>query len=196
MDPTVLIVTAKSVQSISGFISSQGLREALSSVVGDVHLNAAKLALETATTAVRPTDRINSVITHLEAAHVAYASVHSQAHNMLRGLDRQQMSNAVEKDVWVCSLLALCYASLGESQAVKMSLLFADKAFENRQLMMQDESGIRFYIKASVNIASLLNTRTWTEGRLQLMSKAQYDKFKAELNSSINRQKLILPTSD
>ena len=54
--------------AVTEFISGDGLKEAVSTIVGDIHMDAAKFALETTRDFLNPKDRINSVITHLEVA--------------------------------------------------------------------------------------------------------------------------------
>jgi hypothetical protein len=86
MDPALLITAAKSAKSILAFTAGDSFREAVCTIVGDIHVDAARLALETAKIAVFPRERLNSVITHLEAAHAAYARIHNQVGEFLKVL--------------------------------------------------------------------------------------------------------------
>jgi hypothetical protein len=137
MDPASLIEIAKSSKAILRFIDGGGLKNAISVIVGDIHMDSAKLALETSIIANNKRDRINSVITHLEDAHIAYSSVTKDVYanaGFMRNV--KAVSNFTEvlklcnKDTYVCCLLAMCYASIGESKAAISSLALAEPYLE------------------------------------------------------------------
>lgn len=134
------MLAVKSYQSVINFVSGIGLHDALSVIVGDIHLDAAKMALETSEISKNPKDRINSAITHLEAAHIAYSKVHGELDNFLdlksflkKTVDTQYVLNAISKDAWVCSLLSICYLYLEEYKAARKALSLGEKAFLNAQ---------------------------------------------------------------
>ena len=128
----IVINAAKSTQQILNFVSGNSLKQAICKVTGDIHIDAAKLALESSRVAINQKDRINSAITHLETAHISFQKVHYRASNFFAGaLDYQSIFNAVYKDVWVCSILSLCYASLNEKCLVEKYLDLGTRAWRD-----------------------------------------------------------------
>jgi hypothetical protein len=187
MDPASLVKVAEDAKKIFDFVYGNDLKEAVSTIVGDIHVDAAMLALETAKIAVNPRDRINSVITHLEAAHVAYARNHdvqSFGSFFRQGLDYAQIEKARQRDVWVCCVMALCYASLGERQAVASSLTLAEKAFgiEGEATLIR---GVGYLFQGLVLLPiSMCNPRNWDQN-VFLMSKKEFKEFKASLERTM-----------
>lgn len=114
MDPT-LVTAAKSAQSIQSFVSSQVMLNTMSLLIGDVSMEAAKGAIAQSLISSSPQDRINSAITHLETAHEAYTKVHSKGSWITRQvrmrLDWGGVLLALDYDLFVCSLIALCHAA-------------------------------------------------------------------------------------
>jgi hypothetical protein len=148
MDPATLIAVAKDTKAIANFVFGDGLNDTISMIVGDIHLEAAKLALKTATISKNKRDRINSAITHLEAAHIAYSKNLYEYNNpdeSLYGAFKKDfglrsvnivfnISNIMltdQKNVWVCCLIALCYASLDEPEAAMNILSVAERESNN-----------------------------------------------------------------
>jgi hypothetical protein len=153
--------------------------------VGDIHVDAAKLALETANISVRPHDRLNSVITHLEAAHAAYASIHNQTgfiREVKDGFDHGSIWNACNRDIWVCAVMALCYASLGERRAMLKSLALAEKAFENREFKSNIPDHAQVLL-LPIAVLGVLNPRNWNNDN-QLISKEQFAKFRTAIQDA------------
>jgi len=81
MGAATILTISKQLAAISEFVCGDGLSEAINTIVGDIHLNAAKLSLEFYQVSISPDFRINSAITHLEAAHIAYSNIHSKTPN-------------------------------------------------------------------------------------------------------------------
>jgi hypothetical protein len=144
MDPATLIAVAKDTKAIANFVFGDGLKDTISMLVGDIHLEAAKLALETAIISKNKRDRINSVITHLEAAHSAYSnslSEYNRTDESLSGRIKKTLGVrrvkigynfstiwlTQQKNMWVCCMMALCYTSLGEPQAAINIISLAEK---------------------------------------------------------------------
>lgn len=125
-----LIAAAKNATALAQFISDGGLEAAIATVVGDIHTDAAKLALSMSSTSNSPSDRVRSAITHLEAAHVAYRTIVESAMNSWLGPYPRVMkvAAAANKNAWVCSLMAVCYAHLGDAPAVARSIEMAREA--------------------------------------------------------------------
>jgi hypothetical protein len=181
MDAIGLIAVAKHSKSIVGFVCGKGLREAVSMIVGDVHLSAAKLALQTSGISASPRDRINSAITHLEAAHCAFEAVHSRVSGLKdKSTNWQQIRNAVAKDAWICCLMALCYAYLEDSEAVKGSLHLAEAAFSNGKLE-KEISNAGALIGIPLALIGLLNPRNWDFHGESLINEPQFREFRAAL---------------
>lgn len=130
MTPDTLIAFAKCTQNIADFVSSPDLNEVISTIIGDVHVDAARLALDTAKITSNPRERLNSVITHLEAAHSAYARIYINATFIQLSYNHVELDCIVSRDAWVCCVMALCYARLGEFQAAGNSLRLAKAAFK------------------------------------------------------------------
>jgi hypothetical protein len=191
MEPLSLITFARSAKTISDFAFGPGIKDAVSAIVGDVHVNAAKLALETAGHAVDRNARVNSVITHLEAAHTAYANIYNQAGFIKENTDWQACRNARFKDVWVCCVMALCYAAQGEHWAVMNSLTLAERAFENKDpdcpegVFAAAGAAGKALIELPIVFLSLLNLRNWNE-QDELMTKEQFAQFRTALQCHVN----------
>jgi predicted SprT family Zn-dependent metalloprotease len=189
MDAATLITVARNSKTIAAFVSGGGLDDAVSMIVGDVHLNAAKLALNASQISTDPVGRINSVITHLEAAHCAYEAVHFKADRFLKkATDWQQIRNSVAKDAWVCCLMALCYAYLEDYQAVESCLCLAERAFTNGKRESNLSEGAALWGIPMVFIG-LLNIRNWKQTDQNFFGEKQFMVFRSELNRAIARTK-------
>jgi hypothetical protein len=182
MDAVTLITVAKSTKTIAAFVSGGGLSDAISMVVGDVHFNAAKLAIKTSEVSANPEGRVNSAITHLEASHSAYAAVHRKADGLLKkSADWQQIRNSVTKDAWVCCLMALCYAYLEDYQAVESSLSLAEGAFADgkKESEISDRAAL---VGIPLALISLLNIRNWQIMPVEkMLTERQFLLFRSEL---------------
>lgn len=187
MDSVTLIMAANNIQEIIAFVSGNGLKEAICTIIGDIHLEAALLALETSLILDKPNDRINSVITHLEAAHVAFLHIHDKADNFVdKYFDYQIIRNAVAKDAWVCCIMALCYASLNEKRAVEKCLLLGDRAFENGLNEKKISSIPESFVAFPIALISLLNLRNWGDLQDKLMTVEMYRDFKFNIRAAVN----------
>jgi hypothetical protein len=188
MMPIDLITVVKIAKSSSDLINSAGLKDAISTIVGDIHVDAAKLALNTAR---EPRDRLNSVITHLETAHIAYSKIHGQWEDE-KWLGWKPVVSACHKDVLVCCVMAICYSSLGERQAVIDFLSRAETAFAHKEAILKSDFEIRFplfplgfYAVAGL-IANVgyLNPRNWAKLR-EPMNRQDFTRFKATLEQTM-----------
>lgn len=131
MDSNLLVHAASSVPSIREFVLGDGLREAVAAVVGDVHMHAAKVALEASKLSADPVARVNSAITHLEAAHSAFSQVHRDWTSFAsRTFKAHSLEKAAIKDRWACCLMALCYVARNDKLMALDSLAKAKKADE------------------------------------------------------------------
>jgi|GEM_PF-3014803 len=186
MEPTTLIMAANNIQEIIAFVSGTGLKESISTIVGDIHLEAALLALETSLVLNKPSDRINSVITHLEAAHIAFSHIHDKVDNLVdRNFDYQTIRNAVAKDAWVCCIMALCYASLNEKRALEKCLLLGDRAFENGLKEKNIPSTPEIFVAFPIALVGLLNLKNWAL-QDELITAEMYQNFKSKIREAIN----------
>jgi hypothetical protein len=143
MGTFLLIKTAKDLKSITEFVFGAGIKGALSEIVGDVHVDAARNVLSDIEDAASKRDRINSVITHLEAAHAAYAKslrdytkVGSNKSitlavalfsDMSASFNDKAIDDIYDKDCFVCCMMAVCLASIGENVAAIKCLSMPDK---------------------------------------------------------------------
>ncbi len=186
MDAATLITIAKNTKSIANFVCGDGLREAISTIVGDIHLDAAKLAIKTSRISENPRDRINSAITHLEAAHCAYERDHSNTGFLRENTDHMQCKRTKRKDAWVCCLMAMCYAYLNDYRAVRNSLDLAERAI----IKLDEEPGSLECLAAIpfLMFSNYLNPRNWdySDGSPMDTSYTFYE-FKAALEDSISR---------
>jgi len=138
MNHTFLLNTLKSAATISKFVTGSGLREAISDIVGDIHLEAAKLALETSKVSLKPEDRINSAITHLEAAHASYIKALEKFVASKYRMHRDQtMDDLACKNAWVCCLIFLCYLYLEDRMAAKVWLARGREGFRLHHLAVE-----------------------------------------------------------
>jgi hypothetical protein len=185
VDLASLITVAKNMKAISDFIYGKGLNQAVSDIVGDIHINAAKLALETARIAVNQKDRINSVITHLEAAHIAYSKNLKQYQGKYAklGYDSLSIVETYHKNVLVCCLMALCYASLGESRAARNSVTRAESYLALFDRLPETIEG--HWRAAGFIISIFLNPRNYT--RLSVINDDMGARNLAEFKATLER---------
>jgi hypothetical protein len=163
MDPTTLITAAKELKSIYDFVYGRGLVDAVSELSGDLDMSAAKVALENIGNAKDKKSRINSVITHLEGAHSAYLHSLSQYDGMYKlkvGWNVETILTLLQKNMYTCCLMALCYASIGESKPASDWVERAGKPY--LELFSGFDQGISGRLKLQVfNAGLLLNPFYW-----------------------------------
>lgn len=185
--PPDLVTIAKTVSAISSFVSGAGLKTAISSIIGDTALDAARTALDTAVIAADSRAAINSAITHLETAHAAYSRIWKSAG--ISGFVKSRISmkacnDAAQKDVWVCSLIAICYTWLGEPRVSRKFLKLAQEAFDDNI-----PDSFFDYFDLGANIAgvpiSLLNPRNLFPTKI-LMKKSKFIEFREALERTGN----------
>lgn len=156
-----LVDISKKASKISEFVLGNGLKDSIASVTGDIHLDAAKLALESSKFSVAPEDRIKSVITHLEASHIAYSRIHKNVNNFIaRNHHPFKFYVAVAKDAWICCLMAICYKYLADEPMVIYSISLAKKAFENHP-GNYDESVAIALAGGPLGYLSMFDPSTW-----------------------------------
>lgn len=130
MSENLLLLSTKNYTALKSFVEGENLKIAVSGIVGDIHLEAAKYALETAEVSVSPRDRVKSAITHLEAAHIAFKQIHDQHKNPLTYLPRiNSIECAALKDAFVLCIMACCYTYLKDLAPSAKVLNLAEKAF-------------------------------------------------------------------
>jgi hypothetical protein len=126
-----LVGAMKTVRSLSQFMGGGGLAEAVATIVGDVHMDAAKLALSMSSTSNSPEDRIKSAISHFEVAQVAYDRVQAKSETLLgSAFNILDIILAGYKSVWVNCLMAMCYYHLGDKQAALRVIGMAESALD------------------------------------------------------------------
>jgi hypothetical protein len=163
MDPVTLIKVASTTTKLFDLVNGKELKDAISTIVGDIHVNAAKFALETTITAVNAKDRLNSAITHLETAHFAYTKIHSNKISVRKAyFDWELVNDACYKDAWACSVMALCYASLNERHAVTHSCNLAREAVL-KQPRRAERPSLNRLLPPGVYVFGYLNPKNWTK---------------------------------
>lgn len=106
-----LINVVKTYSSLCSFVEDGQLAIALNAI-GGVHLKAARYVLDEIHYTSNSREAVNRVLTHLEAAHIAFRdlwesdSLTGQYHRLIDSL----------KDTRVCCLIAVCYKFLGNEQ--------------------------------------------------------------------------------
>jgi hypothetical protein len=92
--------------------------ERILATLGGNELRAAIMALQSAASSGYPHREVESAIGHLRSAFMAYRNIWSS-----RGfVTIADQVDAIEKDIWTCSLIALCYAYLNERALMMMYL--------------------------------------------------------------------------
>lgn len=126
-----LFKAATSLQNLLKFVRGDFLVNSIAEITGDIHTEAAKVALSTPSRCTD--DRIRSAITHLEASHVAYKMIHGKS-NSFRSqlLDFYHLNTITDKDAYVCCLCALCYAYFDDKRASIQYLNFAHDAHSSQ----------------------------------------------------------------
>ena len=135
-----------------------------------------------------PRDRINSVITHLEAAHIAYARVHGNLGYIQKRAGWMAIENSVSKDVWVCCLMALCYAWLGDPKMAAHSLNLANRAFINQKtaISLYASNAAERLASAALLTMSVFNIMSYNPK--ELIAEEDFKQFRRSLNESSNQQ--------
>jgi hypothetical protein len=179
MDPADLIKAAKDVKSIYEFVNRRSLVDAVSELSGDLHMSAAKIAVETINIVDDKYSRIQAVITHLESAHGSYLHSISQYGGMYRfnaGWHIETFLTLIQKNMYTCCLMALCYASISESKASLNCLDRAGKPY----LEMFPGEGISGILKLQIfNAGLLLNPfywKPWKSNQKRLLDDAEFFK--------------------
>ena len=136
-----------SFQKLKAFVDDGGLLTAVTAI-GDVELEAAKLALERAQSARRKRELVRSAATHLESAHTAFRRTYAvtKEERNPKWLLRADIGEdlAAAKDLWTLVLLAMCDLALGEKANMEEVLEKCETAYagyfgswESYQLMRQ-----------------------------------------------------------
>ena len=193
MDALLLVETAKKMNSIVKFVYGPGLKDMISQTVGDIHFDAAHIALETASISRNPNDRINSAITHLEAAHAAYRKILSSLNNDIGFLTSpfrwKQEIEAKRMNVAACSLLAMCYAGQGDKEAALDALKRGDDTFKLPELSKISSVMLTLFGQL-IAIAGAMDPTLWIWMRKDMpkigMSEEQYNEFKSTLQRTLH----------
>jgi hypothetical protein len=129
MDFVILKNAVQNYMTVVGFVDNGELDTILSSI-GDVHFEAAKEALAKMGTARNKKAPVQSAITHLEAAHIAYRKLHDG-----EGADFRAASYAlgVNMDMYTLCLMATCYMYLQELELAKECVAKARDVFKGFQ---------------------------------------------------------------
>jgi hypothetical protein len=160
-----LISAAQNSSAVAGFIFGGGLETAVATVMGDIHADAAKLALTMSSNSNSPADRVKSAITHLEAALAAYRKVYARGDSsMPTAVYRMWESfDAKLKAAWAGALMAMCYAYLRDPVAVAKSIELARQAITGNRKEGEEGTASAWKHFAFVGLAGamLLNPGTY-----------------------------------
>lgn len=152
MSEKLVLCASKSYEALKKFVEGGDLKIAVSEIIGDIHMESAKLSLEMSGVSRVPTDRIKSAITHLEAAHVSYRKIWKNENPVTVGFNMGECQYASVKDVFVSSLMACCYTYLGDYAPAQKSLDFASEAYAGRYL----DFNLTNFLGLSVGFATAL----------------------------------------
>lgn len=100
------------------------------SSIGDVHSNAAMLALRNIDFANDPNRELTLAVGHLQAAHIAFSSWYMKLNSLQRGYHYSAFHLASQKDRLVCVMAAMTYALLGEHTLMKQNMQRANNALD------------------------------------------------------------------
>jgi hypothetical protein len=117
LDFLVLKSAVSNYSQLIKFVDGKSLIQ-IFSAIGDTHYQAAQNALYKRENAKDKKAPVNSAISHLEAAHVAYREIYS-GDRYFRAISWRL---AGYKDVWTLSLMATCYMYLHELDLAKDSV--------------------------------------------------------------------------
>ena len=190
MDFSLLITAAKSVADLRDFVGGSGIQDILSAI-GDTELSAARRALsERASSGAAYRSQVWLAVGHLQSAHEAFRASHNRplAASILRSATRLgSWMITVRKDLWVCCLLALCYAYLGEKESARRAL--ADAKFAAGQ-MENPPAGILIGMPLWVVLAAFTDTRAafgQEDRRLRIRPRA-LEGFFGDLDELLTRR--------
>ena len=145
MGAAELVAATKTTTALVKFIKGQGLMNAMSSIVGDIHIDAAKFALTQSTISRRPQHGIESAINHLQTAHIAYKKVHDKYWTFKgRNVDWAPLHQAMANDIWVCCLMALCYTFNRDYAPARTSLSLAEEVYSRIDYLYEDKGSSTF----------------------------------------------------
>lgn len=118
--------------TLLAFLTGDGLRRVLIEM-GDIHSDAASLAMRTSKDSEFPEDRIRSAITHLEVAHVTYNRIMKSSY-LRKVADYANFEIATHKNYWAVMTLAVCHKYLNDIPSMEQSIRLANdtQGFQNR----------------------------------------------------------------
>lgn len=124
-----LVSLAGQATTVHSVVFSDSLGVALSAI-GDVHTEAAEKVLRQDRSQSNGREILNRVMAHLETAHIAYRRKWEGAWR--KALRPVVYGRIIERDVYVCCLLATCHKALGDSDVVVRGYLEdAKRAFRH-----------------------------------------------------------------
>lgn len=138
--PFATIVSAvQSYNSVCKFVTGGELLEAVSTI-GDIELEAARLALDGSRMARNPEAQVWSAINHLQTALIAYRKGHKNlSTGFKKNLSYSSTTVVLRKLRWVSCLMAVCYLYVGEIELAKDAVKAAREA---KRLLMENGGGI------------------------------------------------------
>jgi hypothetical protein len=189
---SILIASAGSLNKVKKFVQTGELQRTLSAL-GEVELEAAKLALSSANIAQDPTREVHAAVTHLQSAHVAFKNKYCSK-EFITLPDEHKAANV---DVWICCLMAMCYRYLNEEKLVQKCL---------------DEAGAAIrviYPGVFGRVGRMFTWKGWKQGAAVYIrpfhhfkaifasevDKGEFENFRSTITKSITPGPLTIATS-
>lgn len=184
IDTFSLLSALKSTNALISFLFSDDFSKTIALCVGDIHLEAANFSYEMSNTTGDKKERIKSIITHLEVAHVSYLRIHKKYNNIgYRTYDSAIFVESVHNDVLVCCLMAICYIYLEEKNSARKCISLADNAFNNKlEAFNYQGNAFTKILDACLMPFGLINPETWKSGGAMLMEN-EYEEVKKSIES-------------
>ena len=128
----VILTAAKSAQSALNFITGSEIISTIDAI-GGVEAAAAKLAFQGFPTARDRRNHLYLAIGHLQSAHEAFRRGWTKYDNALgkAAMDFVRI-DFMDKDIITCSMMAICYAILGDKTKVEETMVLIDRPLKVR----------------------------------------------------------------
>jgi hypothetical protein len=156
--------TIDTINKISDFVFGDGLEVTMSTIIGDNEMDAAKSVLANIAHARDKGAEMHSVLTHLQSSHIAYFHTWEQkgwSGLVNGGTSYGEWLISLYKDLYVCSIMAICYASIGEYERAMDSLSLADKAHDAFYNYLSVTSAPRRILQSYIRDITILNPKQY-----------------------------------
>jgi hypothetical protein len=172
MNLLTIIGYARHADTLVAFIEGRELYDAVA-VVGDIEVDAALYALKGARSAKKPREYIVMTVAHLQSAHIAFRK-NWKSKDTLVGRNSQWllMGQALDKDMWVCAIMAICERYLGNPVNAREALSMAREALNAKDRLFSgssDDDSTSGFLKEMLFdearvLLGMLNPAFWRQG--------------------------------